>query len=144
MADNRETGAGRERGSFAMRYLKTTEAAALLNIGPNTLRAWERRFGFPNPERSPGGHRAYPHGEVAALRAALEEGHSISAAVGRGRAALVADTGSLMGALLAYDHERADRAIETTLALRSVERSVEEVMLPGLEKIVGRLSADSA
>lgn len=127
-----------------MPYLKTTEAAALLDVGPSTLRAWERRFGFPQPQRSPGGHRAYPHGEVAALRAALEEGHSISAAVARARAALVADTGSLVGALLAYDHERADRAIETTLALRSVERSVEEVLLPGLETIAGRMGADSA
>ena len=127
-----------------MRFLKTTEAAALLDVGPSTLRAWERRFGFPNPQRSPGGHRAYPHGEVAALRAALEEGHSISAAVSRAREALVADAGSMVGALLAYDHERADRAIETALAMRSVERSVEEVLLPGLEKILGRMGADSA
>ena len=127
-----------------MRYLKTTEAAALLSIGPNTLRAWERRFGFPQPRRSPGGHRAYPHGEVEALRAALEDGLSIASAVARARAALAANTDSLVAALLAYDHERADRAIETTLALRSVERSVEEVMLPGLETIVGRLGADSA
>ena len=102
------------------------------------MRAWERRFGFPNPQRSPGGHRAYPHGEVAALRAALEGGLSVSSAVSRARAALAADTDSLVRALLAYDHERADRAIETTLALRSVERSVEEVLLPGLEEIVGR------
>ena len=127
-----------------MRFLKTTEAAALLDVGPSTLRAWERRFGFPNPQRSPGGHRAYLHGEVAALRAALEEGHSISAAVSRARVALVADISSLVGALLAYDHERADRAIETTLAMRSVERSVEEVLLPGLEKIAGRMGGDSA
>jgi MerR family transcriptional regulator, light-induced transcriptional regulator len=127
-----------------MRYLKTTEAAALLDVAPNTLRAWERRFGFPNPQRSPGGHRAYPHGEVAALRAALEEGHSISAAVARARAGLAADTGTLIAALLAYDQERADRAIETTLALRSVERSVEEVLLPGLQTIVGRMGPDSA
>ena len=127
-----------------MRYLKTNEAAALLDVGPSTLRAWERRFGFPRPQRSPGGHRAYPHGEVAALRAALEEGHSISAAVARARAVLAADTGTLIAALLAYDHERADRAIETTLALRSVERSVEEVLLPGLERIVGHMGADSA
>ncbi|MBV9000834.1 MAG: MerR family DNA-binding transcriptional regulator, partial [Solirubrobacterales bacterium] len=35
-----------------MRYLKTSEAAALLNVSPNTLRAWERRFGFPKPQRS--------------------------------------------------------------------------------------------
>jgi DNA-binding transcriptional MerR regulator len=127
-----------------MRYLKTNEAAALLDVGPSTLKAWERRFGFPRPQRSPGGHRAYPHGEVAALRAALEEGHSISVAVARARAGLAADTGTLIAALLAYDHERADRAIETTLALRSVERSVEEVLLPGLEKIVGCMGIDSA
>ena len=135
---------GREGCSSAMRHLKTTEAAALLDVGPSTLRAWERRFGFPNPQRSPGGHRAYPHGEVVALRVGLEEGHSLAAAVSRARAALVADTGSLVEALLAYDNERADRAIETTLALRSVECSVEEVLLPGLEMIARRLGADSA
>ena len=48
-----------------MRYLKTSEAAALLNVSPNTLRAWERRFGFPRPQRSPGKHRLFTHGEVA-------------------------------------------------------------------------------
>ena len=57
-----------------MRYLKTSEAAALLNVSPNTLRAWERRFGFPKPQRSPGKHRLFTHGEVAALRDALQEG----------------------------------------------------------------------
>jgi MerR family transcriptional regulator, light-induced transcriptional regulator len=129
---------------FAMRFLKTNEAAALLDVAPNTLRAWERRFGFPQPQRSPGGHRAYPHGEVAALRAALEEGHSVSVAVARARAALAADAGTLIAALLAYDPERADLAIETTLSLRSVERSIEEVLLPGLEQIVDRMGADSA
>jgi len=127
-----------------MRFLKTNEAAALLDVGPNTLRAWERRFGFPQPQRSPGGHRAYPHGEVAALRAALEEGHSVSVAVARARAALAADAGTLIAALLAYDPERADLAIETTLSLRSVERSIEEVLLPCLEQIVDRMGADSA
>jgi DNA-binding transcriptional MerR regulator len=127
-----------------MRYLKTTEAAALLGVGPSTLRAWERKFGFPKPQRSPGGHRCYPHGEVAAMRAALKEGVSISSAVSRARASLAADTDSLVRALLAYDHEGADRAIETTLALRSVERSVDEVLLPSVEKIISCWGADSA
>src|SRR5438874_1582042 len=127
-----------------MRYLKTSEAAALLNVSPNTLRAWERRFGFPKPQRSPGKHRLFTHGEVAALRDALQEGLSISSAVSRAREGLAADSNSLVGALVSYERERADGAMEATLALRSVERSVEEVLLPTLEDIVRRHSVDSA
>ena len=60
--------------SRAVRTLKTSEAAAVLNVSPNTLRAWERRFGYPKPQRTAGKHRLYTHGEVAALRDALQEG----------------------------------------------------------------------
>ena len=118
-----------------MRYLKTSEAATLLNVSPNTLRAWERRFDFPKPQRSQGKHRLFTHGEIAALRDALQEGLSISSAVSRAREGLAADTNSLVGALVSYDRERADPAIEAALALRSVERSVEEVLLPTLDEI---------
>lgn len=127
-----------------MRYLKTTEAATLLDVAPNTLRVWERRFGFPAPQRSPGGHRFYTHGEVVALRDALRGGLSISAAVMRARASLATDTNCLIRALLAYDGEAADRALETALGLRSVEQAVEEVLLPSLEEIVGRTGPDCA
>ena len=127
-----------------MRYLKTSEAATLLNVSPNTLRAWERRFGFPKPQRSPGRHRLYTHGEVAALRDALQEGLSISSAVSRAREGLAADTNSLVGALISYERERADAAIEAALALRSVERSVEEVLLPSLDDIARKNGQDSA
>src|ERR1700756_4605901 len=127
-----------------MRYLKTSEAAALLNVSPNTLRAWERRFGFPKPQRSPGKHRLFTHGEVAALRDALQEGLSISSAVSRAREGLSTDTNSLVGACLPYDCERADRATEASLALRSVERSVEEVLLPSLDDICKRRGPESA
>jgi MerR family transcriptional regulator, light-induced transcriptional regulator len=126
-----------------MRYLKTSEAAAMLNVSPNTLRAWERRFGFPKPQRSPGKHRLFTHGEVAALRDALQEGLSISSAVSRAREGLAADANSLIGALVSYEGERADQAIEAALALRSVERSVEEVILPTLEDILRRFGSES-
>src|ERR1700738_3822334 len=86
-----------------MRFLKTSEAAALLNVSPNTLRAWERRFGFPKPQRSPGKHRLFTHGEVAALRDALQEGLSISSAVSRARGGLSTDSNSLIGALVSYE-----------------------------------------
>jgi DNA-binding transcriptional MerR regulator len=127
-----------------MRYLKTSEAAAVLNVSPNTLRAWERRFDFPKPLRSPGKHRLFTHGEIAALRDALQEGLSISSAVSRAREGLAADANSLIGALVSYERERADQAIEAALALRSVERSVDEVLLPTLEEIARRYGLDSA
>jgi DNA-binding transcriptional MerR regulator len=127
-----------------MRYLKTSEAAALLNVSPNTLRAWERRFGFPKPQRSPGKHRLFTHGEIAALRDALQDGLSISSAVSRAREGLAADTNSLVGALVSFERERADAAIEAALALRSVERSVEEVLLPTLDEVARRHTVESA
>jgi DNA-binding transcriptional MerR regulator len=130
--------------SAQVRTLKTSEAAALLNVSPNTLRAWERRFGYPHPQRSPGKHRLYTHGEVAALRDALQEGLSISSAVSRAREALTADTNSLVSAISAFELERADAAMEAALALRSVERSVEEVLLPSLQEIGERNGFDSA
>ncbi len=127
-----------------MRTLKTSEAAAVLNVSPNTLRAWERRFGYPKPQRSPGKHRLYTHGEVAALRDALQEGLSISSAVSRAREALSADTSVLVGALASYELDRADAAMEAALALRSVERSIEEVLLPSLQEIGERHGFHSA
>lgn len=127
-----------------MRYLKTSEAATLLNVSPNTLRAWERRFGYPKPQRSPGKHRLYTHGEIAALKDALQEGLSISSAVSRAREGLSADSDSLIGALASFDRERADSAMEAALALRTLERSVEEILLPSLAEIEERYGSDSA
>lgn len=127
-----------------MRYLKTSEAAALLNVSPNTLRAWERRFGYPKPERSPGKHRLYTHGEIVALKDALHEGLSISSAISRAREGLTADADALIGALGAFDLSRADAAMEATLALRSLERSIEEVLLPSLDEVHRRHRQESA
>lgn len=126
-----------------MRYLKTSEAAALLNVSPNTLRAWERRFGFPRPRRSPGRHRLYTHGEIAALRDALLDGLSISSAISRAREGLGADTNSLVGALSAFDAARADAALEGALALRSLDRAVQEVLLAALDEVARRHGTDS-
>jgi DNA-binding transcriptional MerR regulator len=127
-----------------VRTLKTSEAATLLNVSPNTLRAWERRFGYPKPQRSAGRHRLYTHGEVAALRDALQQGLSISSAVSRAREALSTDTHTLVGALAGFELGRADSAMECALALRSVERSVEEVLLPSLDELGTRFGTDSA
>jgi len=54
-------------------------------IAPDTLRAWERRYGLPMPDRTPGGHRLYSQRDIEIIKWLLskqEEGLSISRAVG--------------------------------------------------------------
>jgi DNA-binding transcriptional MerR regulator len=127
-----------------VRSLKTSEAASLLNVSANTLRAWESRFDFPKPQRTPGRHRAYMHCEVVALRVALHDGLSVASAVSLARERLAAHDKPLVAALGDYDRDRADAAIEAALGFRSVERSVEEVLLPALEQIIREHTVDSA
>ncbi len=40
-------------------------------VGEATLRAWERRFSFPTPEREPSGHRRYSEADVDRVNAVL-------------------------------------------------------------------------
>ncbi len=127
-----------------MRTLKTSEAAAFLNVSPNTLRSWERRFGFPRPRRSPGQHRLYTYGDVTALRDALLAGLSISSAISVAQEGLRSGMNLLLGALAAFDGAGADDVMESTLALRSIEATVEEVLLPALDQISERQGSDSA
>jgi hypothetical protein len=127
-----------------MRYLKTSEAAALLNVCSNTLRSWESRFDFPAPLRSAGNHRMYLHSEVIALRGTLQDCVSISSAVRLAREGLAAGDRSLIAALGDYDRGRADLAMEAALGSRSVQRCVEEVLLPALEQIVRERTLESA
>lgn len=127
-----------------MRTLKTSEAAAFLNVSPNTLRSWERRFGFPRPGRSPGQHRLYTYGDITALRDALLAGLSISSAISVAREGLRSGVNPLLGSLAGFDSAGADEVMESTLALRSIERSVEEVLLPALDQVGERHGTDSA
>jgi len=53
-------------------------------IAADTLRAWERRYGLPAPQRSKGGHRLYSERDIATIQwllAKQAEGLSISRAV---------------------------------------------------------------
>jgi hypothetical protein len=78
----------------------------MLGVSPNTLRSWERRFGYPKPRRTQGGHRQFELPQIEALRQAFSA---------------------------AFDEDKAGRLLEESLAVRSVERTVEEVLLPGVE-----------
>jgi DNA-binding transcriptional MerR regulator len=117
-----------------MAMIRTNAAASMLGVSSNTLRSWERRYGFPHPRRSEGGHRQYELQEIEALRQTLAETHNISSAI-----ALVQERGAgpatgerLATAYAHFDEAEANRLLEESLALRSIERTVEEVLLPGV------------
>lgn len=117
-----------------MSAIRTNAAAAMLGVSPNTLRSWERRFGFPSPRRSQGGHRQFELAEIDALRQALEETHNVSSAISiaRERGTGPSSPVRLKSMLQRFDEGAADRLLEESLAVRSMERSVEEILLPAL------------
>src|SRR3954469_4834667 len=117
-----------------MGVIRTNAAAAMLGVSSNTLRSWERRFGFPEPRRTAGGHRQFDVGEIEALRSAFEETQNVSSAIAlaRDRGAGPATPSRLRNAFARFDEGEADRVVEESLAVRSVERTIEEVLLPGV------------
>ena len=123
-----------------MSGIRTNAAAELLGVSPNTLRSWERRFDYPKPRRTAGGHRQYDLTELESLRRALMETHNISSAieVARQRGEGPSSPTRLLDAFDHFDEGSADRVMEESLAVRSVERSVEEVLLPAVELAEGR------
>lgn len=71
--------AGRKKPTFNLKVVVQETG-----IKPDTIRAWERRYGLPQPERTPGGHRLYSQYDIEALKWLVErqhEGLSISRAV---------------------------------------------------------------
>jgi DNA-binding transcriptional MerR regulator len=123
-----------------MAGIRTNAAAEVLGVSPNTLRSWERRYGYPTPRRTPGNHRNYELVELQTLRDALAQTGNISSAIelARQRQAAPASGEALLAALGSFDEDAADRAVEESLALRPVERTVEEMLLPAVD----RLAAD--
>jgi len=123
-----------------MSGIRTRAAAAMLAVSPNTLRSWERRYGFPQPMRSAGGHRQYALTEIEALRSALSDTHDVSSAV-----ALVQQRGAgpssgrrLADALRDFNEDAANCLLAESLALRSIERTIEDVLLEAVAAIADR------
>jgi len=117
--------------------IRTNAAAEVLGVSPNTLRSWERRYGYPVPKRTQGNHRNYELIELQTLRDALGETGNISSAIelARQRQEAPASGGGLIAAFAGFDEDAADRAIEGSLAVRPLERTVEEMLLPAIDEL---------
>jgi DNA-binding transcriptional MerR regulator len=120
-----------------MSVIRTNAAAGLLGVSHNTLRSWERRFGYPTPRRTEGGHRQFDLAEIEALRQAFAETHDISSAISmaRERAEGPSTPARLQSAFGAFSEQQADRLMEESMAVRSVERTIELVLLPAVQAL---------
>jgi DNA-binding transcriptional MerR regulator len=70
--------------SYQTPSLNLKAVVQLTDVKPDTLRAWERRYGLPQPQRSDGGHRLYSQRDVEIIKwlmARKREGLSIKRAV---------------------------------------------------------------
>ena len=71
--------------------LTIREVAARTGVNAATLRMWEQRYGFPEPERLESGHRRYTDDEVERVRRVARDraaGLSVPAAIERARSAV--------------------------------------------------------
>jgi MerR family transcriptional regulator, light-induced transcriptional regulator len=117
----------------------------MLGVSPSTLRSWERRLGYPKPRRTDGNHRLYELPEIEALRDALRETNNISSAVevARRRGRGPSSPARLLGAWDRFDERAADRELEESLAVRTLERTLEEILLPALDSAALRTNAEA-
>lgn len=106
---------------------------AMLSIGAlsratgipvETLRTWERRYGFPVPVRKPSGHRVYPIDSVPRLRRiaeALARGHRASETVTASDSELAALLNLTSGATSGLAVYGEKEAVDSSALLRLVE-----------------------
>lgn len=120
-----------------MSQVRTNAAAAILGVSANTLRSWEQRFGHPLPRRTEGGHRIFERGEIEALRDALIETGEIGAAISvvRERGESPCSAQRLRLAFADFNESKVDRLLEESMLTRALERTVADVLLPGVELV---------
>ncbi|WCM39504.1 MULTISPECIES: MerR family transcriptional regulator [Thermus] len=117
------------------------EVEAMTGLSAEVLRQWERRYGFPRPERTPGGHRLYREEEVEALkliRRWLEEGATPQAAIRRYLAQEARPEGlaqALKEALLRADLSQAEALFRQGVRLLGPEGTTQTLVARVLREI---------
>lgn len=129
-------------GKFTVR-----EVEERTGVPSSSLRQWERRYGFPAPERSPSGYRYYSENDVAAvirIRDLVADGVPPSRATSMVKASEGNQTGvrspevlarELGDALIRLEVDTGDRAVSEALALHPLDTVLLEVIQPALVRI---------
>jgi DNA-binding transcriptional MerR regulator len=133
-------------------YIRIGELSRRTGVSPELLRAWERRYGLFEPDRSPGRFRLYSDADltrVQAMRSQIADGLSAAEAARRvlgapdssqrstrvDAPAIDEPNDELRAALEAFDDPGAHAAIDRLVATLSLESFLREVVLPLLQEI---------
>ena len=115
-----------------MKGLAIKEVAERTGIAAATIRMWEQRYGFPEPERTPSGYRMYSEQDVDALRRVStlrDTGLSVPAALERAKAASGStDRPSIYGAIAGGDEPVPARHLRKRTLLE-ISRAIEDETL---------------
>jgi DICT domain-containing protein len=108
--------------------LAIKDVAARTGLAAGTIRAWEQRYGFPMPARTPSGYRSYSDADVALLRRVVvfrSEGLSLPAALERARLTGGSDRPSLYGSILASGAPVRPQSLSKATLL-AISRAIED------------------
>jgi DNA-binding transcriptional MerR regulator len=130
--------------------LPIAAVAEMLSIPIPTIRSWERRYGFPEPERTSGKHRRYSVDQVRQLRELRDTitlGHTAREAaeiVRRGESAVPARDhriDELLGSATHLDPTAARQQLEEATESLGAEAAVVEVAVPAMREVGARWQA---
>lgn len=131
----------------------TKAVARETGVPPDTFRAWERRYGIPCPQRTPGGHRLYSERDIAIirwLRDRTAEGMNISHAImllssvteepsqqieSGGARAIERMVDELVAALTTFDAQHAERLVSEAFALYPFEHVLLDLIQPVMVEV---------
>jgi MerR family transcriptional regulator, light-induced transcriptional regulator len=122
------------------------ELSRRVGVAPETLRAWERRYGVLCPARTDAGYRIYDRDDelrARRMRQLIDGGWAAGEAAGAVTepaappvlAPPAAAVGELLGALLHYASAEAHATFDRLLAARSLDGALRDVVLPVLHEI---------
>ena len=115
-----------------MNDLAIKDVAERTGIAPGTIRMWEQRYGFPEPDRTASGYRRYTDDDVEALRRVASYrrlGLSIPAAIDRVRTADVgSDRPSIYAAVATVDPSARPQLLRKSTLL-ALSRAIEHEAL---------------
>jgi DNA-binding transcriptional MerR regulator len=133
----------------AREQLPIRTVCALTGVSPMTLRAWERRYGWIRPLRTPKGHRLYTHEHVELIRRALalvERGVPIGQVGGliesesRPRAQRPGGAwgdylDGMATAIARFDERELDRIYDQALSFHPIQHVTRNLLMPLLGEV---------